>query len=992
MTGIFISLLNMSLAAGWVVLAILALRLIFRRAPKAFAAALWALAAIRLVLPWSIKSVLSLIPSRETVPPTITTSPHPAVSSGFEAVNNQINPMLEETFAPAASAAEKAPLAVITEVAAWVWLVGAALMLLYAAFSYFRLCHTVKGAKEGEKKVFRGKTVQTPFILGVIRPKIYLPYGMDERTEELVLCHERAHLRRGDHFWKPFGWLLLSVYWFNPLMWLGYILFTRDIELACDEKVAEKLDIPARADYSEALLKVSRPGKLVSACPLAFGEVGIKARVRSVLNYKKPAFWIILAAILASVIAAVCLLTDPVEKDIHHKVENIVLSAEHTFEDDVALLEDKLLPKWRSLREYPYPEGELLEDIRPNLNRMSMLSDSYWQTAAIIGHYPTPNLRHIKTEKGEHYYAVYMTDRGARYYVFFDHEGQPYGYPVYMAKKLSHAAFAELKVGDPIGKVERIDPAAKTYSTYFPAMQDGGTAKLDEDLAFTGSYQLTGVHLLTDGVLEIRYAYDEDGGYVIRELDYHADFIGRNNVTELIGDDADEHIKAMDNSYEILEKDYIQKSAEKDKDKPLAMPEGDYQVDDVIYYNGAFSFIEKRENAPYYRFEGKKLSVAAGDNGVWEEMGRLEACSPTEEEIKKAFDVPEMWSNGYSREEFIENAAECYFLKSNKLFFLLVIAEDGNYYMVQGGYALTSPSTTEPEDTTEPCVRWIERLMPLDPADEMMPPALTVTVGEESWEPMRGTYSWESERGSCEGDSAHPLENPKWMQRFETSEDTATLTLAREPQTVSVRRWSDRYLGDVSKDDQAKETGLIAGELTLENGGWIYEVHAEWAAGNCNYAFYIVKGETPTVKDITEPVFLYHGMAGQSYREDFLLPKEIEEYTVCRSAEQYEIYRNMVLAYVPDADAEAFPILPKEWFDDHTLVTAFVDVTKDLSGLSTALTGWAREGDELRFVIASEGKDYGAIEALTGGTIHHCATILYPVDLEKEEAPTGVSD
>ena len=157
----------------------------------------------------------------------------------------------------------------------------------------------------------------SPFVLGLIKPKIYLPFNMNEKDMEHVVAHEMAHIRRKDHLWKPLGFILLTLHWFNPLMWLGYVLLCRDIELACDEKVIKELDHDARADYSQALLTCSVNRRMIAACPLAFGEVGVKDRVKSVLNYKKPAFWIIIAAIVACVAVAVCFLTNPPAKEVN---------------------------------------------------------------------------------------------------------------------------------------------------------------------------------------------------------------------------------------------------------------------------------------------------------------------------------------------------------------------------------------------------------------------------------------------------------------------------------------------------------------------------------------------------------------------------------------------------------------------------------------------------------------------------------------------------
>ena len=300
MTDIFLGFLNRSLAAGILILAVVLVRLVFKKAPRWLLCALWALAAVRLVCPVSIESVLSLIPSAEPVQPEIIVSAQPAITSGIPAVDAIVNPPLAAAFTP--SPAQSAnPLQIWTFIAACIWLLGIAVLLLYAAISALRLRLRVRTAVRLEGNVYQSEFVSSPFILGVIRPRIYLPFGLEAGAQAMVLAHERAHLRRGDQLWKPLGYLILTAYWFNPVCWLAYILFCRDIEAACDEKVVRELGEGCKAAYSRALLACSVPRKLITACPLAFGETGVKSRIKSVLNYKKPAFWLVLAAVLASV-------------------------------------------------------------------------------------------------------------------------------------------------------------------------------------------------------------------------------------------------------------------------------------------------------------------------------------------------------------------------------------------------------------------------------------------------------------------------------------------------------------------------------------------------------------------------------------------------------------------------------------------------------------------------------------------------------------------
>ena len=311
MSGIFLKLLNLSISASWLVLVVLALRLVLKRAPKWVNVLLWGMVALRLMLPFSIESALSLIPSAETVSPEVVRfDPAPTITSGVTIIDNAVNPSLSESFAAAPTASVN-PLYVWTYLAGWVWLIGLAAMLLYALVSYLRLRRRVSVSIRLRENIYVCDEVPSPFILGIVRPRIYLPSALDEAQRGSVLSHERAHLARRDHWWKPLGFALLAVYWFNPLLWLAYTLLCRDIELACDERVLRGMDAGQIKDYSSALLACSVPRRMLAACPLAFGEVGVGARVKNALRYKKPAFWVVAASAAVCVVVAVCFLTNP---------------------------------------------------------------------------------------------------------------------------------------------------------------------------------------------------------------------------------------------------------------------------------------------------------------------------------------------------------------------------------------------------------------------------------------------------------------------------------------------------------------------------------------------------------------------------------------------------------------------------------------------------------------------------------------------------------
>lgn len=349
MTAVFLHFLNLSITAGWIVLAVLLLRLCLKKAPRWITCVLWGLVALRLILPFSIESPISLIPSAQTVVNTedagVTV---PVVDSGVSAIDKPLNDWLQtpvnppvQSPLPPVTTPDTGPDAIpdnptgekdspgeepdttptvsrmerILNIAAPVWLVGIGLMLLYELLSVLRVRHRVLDAVLLRDNIWQSDRVSSPFIFGLFRPRIYIPYGLEEPVLEQVLSHERAHLHRRDHWIKPFAFTLLAVYWYNPLLWVGYILLCRDIEVACDERVVRGLDEDDRRRYATALLQCGVERRSIAACPLAFGEVSIKQRIKSVLSYRKPLLWVIIASLVVCSVAAVCLLTVPKSKD-----------------------------------------------------------------------------------------------------------------------------------------------------------------------------------------------------------------------------------------------------------------------------------------------------------------------------------------------------------------------------------------------------------------------------------------------------------------------------------------------------------------------------------------------------------------------------------------------------------------------------------------------------------------------------------------------------
>ena len=353
MERIFIQLVNMSLVAGWLILAVLLIRGIFNKLPKAFRCVLWGLVALRLICPWSIESDMSIIPKAEIIADDDTKI---SILSGDKELDNNsadvlhneeldndiiVNNSYEGNKVDIAvkennsvendnsniintnsvsvhttqSNGKESAFSISIGTLSKVWILGMVIMAVYYMVSYVILKRKVRVSIRYEKNIHLCDNISSAFILGLVCPKIYVPSHLSKVELANVIKHERAHLSRYDNWWKPLGFLLLSVYWFNPLIWIAYIMFCKDIELACDEKVVKTMDVAEVKEYSNTLLECSISRKLIMAAPLAFGEVAVKSRIKSVINYKKPTFWVIILSIAISVVIAIGFMTNPATKD-----------------------------------------------------------------------------------------------------------------------------------------------------------------------------------------------------------------------------------------------------------------------------------------------------------------------------------------------------------------------------------------------------------------------------------------------------------------------------------------------------------------------------------------------------------------------------------------------------------------------------------------------------------------------------------------------------
>ena len=549
MTAVFIQLLNKSIAAGWLILAVILLRVILKKAPKWIRCILWGLVAVRLICPISMKSIFSLLPSAETIPKDIMYVERPTIHTGVMALNSTVNPYLSESMAPGVGDSVN-PMQVVISLATFVWIVGIIGLVVYAILSYVRIKRKAKVSLPVRENIYFCDYIDSPFVLGILRPRIYLPSALAEDDKaEFVIAHEKAHIRRRDHWWKPLGFLLLNIYWFNPLIWIAYILLCRDIELACDEQVISSLKDMEKKTYSDALLSCSMSASgyyrnMISACPLAFGEVGVKDRVKAVLHYKRPAFWLVLLGILACIVAAICFLTDPKDNTSNapepfghsYRVEEVVYgdgrfsfgytadtAPRYQFTSDYAMFVSGDALNSKEGQEWVQQFGKFEE-----VKLSSLVFDDYFKFAAdgptdMIG----PDTIRVNTEK-----AWRLNDQdsknGVFYYLILTKQGEvylTYGYD----KGNSYAASEE---GSLIRWVFRL---ARTDIFSCNAISEGSDAYVEAVYypnGFDWDYdQLPQGYINEKGVLVFTTGWDTDS-LVVSE-DYYNNFNSESGMTRI---------------------------------------------------------------------------------------------------------------------------------------------------------------------------------------------------------------------------------------------------------------------------------------------------------------------------------------------------------------------------------------------------------------------------------------------------------------------------
>lgn len=305
MSEIFLTVLNMSFTAGYVILIVILARLLLKKAPKFISYLLWSIVAFRLVIPFSFESMFSLLP-RNTNPAPISHEiiyQSPRINNGIEAANSFVN--------QSAVGASVNPVQIHVEIGAYVWLLGIIALLIYSLVSVLLINRQLKGALPVEKNIFEANNLKTPFVFGIIRPKIYLPVGLNSEERSYILLHEQTHIQRKDHIIKIFAFLILSIHWFNPLVWLAFRLMNMDMELSCDERVLKVMDEDIKKPYASSLLSLATERHILNGSPLAFGEGNVRERIINVLNYKKPRFWVTVFSIIIVATVGIGLMVNP---------------------------------------------------------------------------------------------------------------------------------------------------------------------------------------------------------------------------------------------------------------------------------------------------------------------------------------------------------------------------------------------------------------------------------------------------------------------------------------------------------------------------------------------------------------------------------------------------------------------------------------------------------------------------------------------------------
>ena len=314
MSELFLTALNMSLTASYVILFVILVRLLLKKAPKVISYALWGVVAFRLIIPFSFESMFSLMPQNTNpvpIPHDIIYQQSPQINSGIEVVDSFVSQSLP---APTVGASVN-PLQIYTEIAAYIWVIGIIALLVYSLVSILKLKRQLKYAQLIERNIYESKNLRTPFVLGLVKPKIYLPVGLNATERNYILLHEHTHIQRKDHIIKIAAFLVLSIHWFNPLVWIAFMLMNTDMELSCDERVLKEMNEDIKKTYANSLLSLATERHILNGSPLAFGEGNVRGRIKNVLNYKKSRFWVVLVSVIVLIGVSIALLSNPEDSE-----------------------------------------------------------------------------------------------------------------------------------------------------------------------------------------------------------------------------------------------------------------------------------------------------------------------------------------------------------------------------------------------------------------------------------------------------------------------------------------------------------------------------------------------------------------------------------------------------------------------------------------------------------------------------------------------------
>jgi len=369
MSELFLTVLNMSFTASYIILIVILIRLLLKKAPKSITYALWGVVAFRLIIPFSFKSKFSLLPAQTNtvpVPHDIIYQQNPQINSGIEVIDTFVSNILP---APAVDASVN-PLQIYVGIGSYIWISGVIALLVYSLVSVMILKRQLRSIQIIERNIYQAENLKTPFVLGLIRPKIYLPAGLNEDERNYILLHEKIHIRRKDHIIKILAFLIVAIHWFNPLVWIAFMLMSTDMELSCDEKVLNEINEEIKKPYAKSLLSLAAGRHILNGSPLAFGEGNVKERIKNVLNYKKPKFWAVLTGFVLIIAASIGLLSNPKGDNNEYKIDGakVVQITRQTYPGKKAEKLDKRIwnelineinnTKWSTLTEENLPNED----------------------------------------------------------------------------------------------------------------------------------------------------------------------------------------------------------------------------------------------------------------------------------------------------------------------------------------------------------------------------------------------------------------------------------------------------------------------------------------------------------------------------------------------------------------------------------------------------------------------------------------------------------